>query len=579
MPRSTTTIEPKSRTMLKLTILSSFVFLALILLIILTQTFILLIALATSSALSAYLLISLRNIQQRRKKTKKDTGTTTGNSSINANSIIEKEKLQIHLPFLLFYGLMVIPIAAGSFSTFKESSVDSIYSTIIAFGMTMTFVYNFLNVPLAIYHKKLEDKFKMPFVPPLVTIIVPAYNEEYSIQKTLASIVESDYPNKEIIVVDDGSTDSTYSIAYAFSKRVIADAVKTRLSITQPIVSDIAQTKNNDNAIDENNGNNLTDAKGSGDTKNNGVILFTVLRKPNGGKSSAINYALRFAKGEIAAVIDADSLVGREGIKEIIKYFQDPDVVAVGGNIKVINRVNLLTYCQALEYLIGINLFKRAFDIFGVVMVVPGALGAFRKKTLMERGSYDNDTLTEDFDATIKALKTGKAVQASTYGVSFTEAPVTLKGLYRQRIRWNRGNMQTLIKHRDVITTSRYGMLQKYGYPLVLLTMVTQTFLGLIVAAFIILALVQGMWYFIAVSFLIFTGLEFLLSAITIIMDQEDWKLALVSPLFVIGYKQLTDFIIAKSILDVILFQKLFPNKHLMTWTSAKAEERHRKLR
>jgi cellulose synthase/poly-beta-1,6-N-acetylglucosamine synthase-like glycosyltransferase len=190
-------------------------------------------------------------------------------------------------------------------------------------------------------------------------------------------------------------------------------------------------------------------------------------------------------------------------------------------------------------------------------MVVPGPLGGFRKDVLLERGEYDNDTLTEDFDTTLKALKTGKGVQASSYAMAFTEAPETIDALYRQRLRWNRGNLQTMIKHRDIITNSRYGMLQKYGYPLVFLTMITLPFLSTAINAITILAIIDGQWFFILITFLIFTALEAVLSSIAVIMDEEDWKLLLFSPFLVVGYKNLIDFMIIKSVFDVLSRKKL----------------------
>jgi cellulose synthase/poly-beta-1,6-N-acetylglucosamine synthase-like glycosyltransferase len=237
--------------------------------------------------------------------------------------------------------------------------------------------------------------------------------------------------------------------------------------------------------------------------------------------------------------------------------------VAVGGNIKVKNRKSLLTCCQALEYIVGINLFKRAYDVFGVVMVVPGPLGAFKKKVLLERGEYDTDTLTEDFDTTLKALKSGRAVQASSSAMSFTEAPETVKSLYKQRLRWNRGTLQTMIKHRDIISNSRFGMLQKYGYPLVFLTMLTLPFLSMVVAGFVILALFNGEWFFILVTLLVFVALEAVLSGIAVIMDEEDWKLVILSPLMVVGYKHLVDIFTIKSVFDVLIRKNL-------KWTSHK---------
>jgi cellulose synthase/poly-beta-1,6-N-acetylglucosamine synthase-like glycosyltransferase len=380
-------------------------------------------------------------------------------------------------------------------------------------------MYSFLNIPLTVYHKKLEDSIRAPAEFPLITVIIPAYNEEGTIAKTLDSLVEADYPRKQIIVVDDGSTDGTYTVASSYSKKF------------------------------------------------GGGVLFSVVRKPeNGGKSSAINHGLLFAKGEHVVIMDADSIAGRDALKMIMRYFQNPSVAGVGGNIKVLNPRNLLTRCQALEYLVGINLWRRAFDIFGVVMVVPGALGAFNRKILEQAGNYDKDTLTEDFDVTIKALKCGKVVQASSRAMAFTEAPASLSDFYKQRLRWYRGNMQTFIKHQDVAVNSRFAMLRQYGYPMTVLNMLLLPVLGVVIGAAGILAILEGMWLFILFSFLLFTCLQFVLSSMALLIDEEDdWKMILYSPLMVIGYKHLVDFIILKGVLDVI-----FRGNGGLKWTSSK---------
>jgi cellulose synthase/poly-beta-1,6-N-acetylglucosamine synthase-like glycosyltransferase len=468
----------------RLLLITSAVFILLGFLIILTQTVVLIVSLACASALAIYLLAALSRTGKKKKSTR-------------------------HLPFIIFFALAIIPITLAVLYALEEFNSYSVYSIVIAFGMMLTFMYSLFNLPLTIYHKKLErDVRSLPLKsPPLVSIIIPAYNEERTIDKTLRSVIEADYPFKEVIVVDDGSTDNTYAVAARF--------------------------KNNSSLASR---------------------RFKMLRKEhNRGKSSAINYGIKFAAGKFIIVIDADSIVGRDSIKELVRYFYLHDVVAVGGNIKVLNRTSLLTWCQALEYLIGINLFKRAFDVFGVVMVVPGPLGGFRKDTLDVVGGFDRDTVTEDFDATVKVLKTGKAVQASSDALCYTEAPTSVKSLYLQRLRWNRGNLQTMLKHRDVVTNSRYGMLQQYGYPLVFFTMLTLPFLGMVVAGFIVVAIILGLWFFVLVTFLIFTGLELLLSAIAVVMDREDWKLLLFAPLLVIGYKQLLDFFVIKSVFDVLL--------------------------
>jgi biofilm PGA synthesis N-glycosyltransferase PgaC len=427
--------------------------------------------------------------------------------------------------FALYLAVFVLPLAVAAIYSIEAgnffNSSFSIYSAIVSFSLALTFMYTFLNVPLTIYHKRLEESVRPPATFPLITVIIPAYNEERTIIKALDALAEADYPSKEIIVVDDGSSDNTFAAATRYREKLGKD------------------------------------------------VLFSVIKKPeNGGKSSAINHGLLFAKGEYVVTVDADSIVARDALKMIIKYFQNPSVAGVGGNIKVLNRSGLLTNCQALEYVVGINLWRRAFDIFGVVMVVPGALGAFNKKVLKQTGNYDKDTLTEDFDITIKALKCGKVVQASSGAMAYTEAPATLGDFYKQRIRWYRGNMQTFVKHKDIATNSRYGMLRKYGYPITVFTMLMLPILGILIGAAGIIALIQGMWMFMLFSFLLFTSLQFVLSSIALLIDEEDdWKIVLYSPLMVVGYKHLVDLIIIKGVLDVA-----FRRKNLK-WTSAKIEE------
>jgi cellulose synthase/poly-beta-1,6-N-acetylglucosamine synthase-like glycosyltransferase len=433
----------------------------------------------------------------------------------------EQKRVSIIAIYVIVFALPLAVAAVYSIEVGAFFSANfSIYSAIVAFSLALTFMYTFLNVPLTIYHKKLESRIRQPQNFPLVTVIIPAYNEEQTIAKTLDSLAEADYPNKEIIVVDDGSVDNTFAKASAFREK-----------------------------LNEN-------------------VLFSVIRKSeNGGKSSAINHGLLFAKGEYVVTVDADSVIAREALKIIVSHFQNPSVAGVGGNVKVLNRVSLLTNCQALEYLVGINLWRRAFDIFGVVMVVPGALGAFNKRVLGQAGDYDKDTLTEDFDITIKALKCGKVVQASSGAMTYTEAPATLGDFYKQRIRWYRGNMQTFVKHKDIATNSRYGMLRKYGYPITVFTMVMLPILGVIIGAAGILALFEGMWMFLFFSFVLFVSLQFVLSSIALLIDEEDdWKLVLYSPLMVIGYKHLVDLIIIKGVLDVAFRRKG------LKWTSSKVQ-------
>src|SRR4051812_39574788 len=190
---------------------------------------------------------------------------------------------------------------------------------------------------------------------PSVSIIVPAYNEGAMIAAVLESLLAIDYPNFEIVVVDDGSSDRTYLHALPFRRR--RPEVECR-----------------------------------------------VLAKPNGGKFDALNYGIAHARGEFVVCIDGDSLLDPQALKHCIARFADPRVGAVAGNVRVANRGTPWSAMQALEYIAGYGLAKRAQSAAGVVSIVPGPLGAFRKSALEAVRGYDGDSYAEDFDVTIKLL-------------------------------------------------------------------------------------------------------------------------------------------------------------------------------
>ena len=421
---------------------------------------------------------------------------------------VQPTKGRSKVPPLLILAILILPLFFAAVAFLETYSITrSIASSVVALGLVFTFWSNFLAVPLAVYHKRIEREEPPLESYPLVSIIVPAYNEERVIARTLESLVEADYPNKEIIIVDDGSTDNTLAIASSYEKFGIR-----------------------------------------------------VYHKENGGKHSALNYGIRLSKGEIIVTVDADSIVGRDAIKGLVKKFRSEEVSAVCGNIKVLNRMNWVTKCQALEYIASINIFRRAFDLFGAVAVVPGALGAFRRSVLEAGGLYDPDTIVEDFDTTVKTLKAGRIVQASSEALAYTEAPTSLRDLYRQRMRWYRGNFQTIWKHRDAFTNPLFGFLYQITFPFIFLTMVMLPFAGIAVWASAFASLIQGEYLQILAMFLIFVFLQFLLSLLAVEIDGEDRRLVLFSPFFVFGYKQLIDFFHIKALFDVLL-------KRRVSWT------------
>ncbi len=379
----------------------------------------------------------------------------------------------------------------------------SVILTLLLCSLTIVFFYYFLMVPLALYHTHLEDRLAARSQPyPSVTVIVPAYNEEGYVGKCVEALLEADYPahKKEIIVVDDGSTDGTYREAKQYGDR--------------------------------------------------GVKVF---HKINGGKHSAINYAMSFADGKIIITVDADSIVSRKSIRQMVRRFRhDSDIGAIAGNVKVLNRGKLVTDCQALEYIVGINLFRRALDIFGVVPVVPGCLGAFKKEPLEAGGSYDPDTVTEDFDVTIKTLKLKRTVQASSDAVVYTEAPFTWKDLYHQRKRWYLGNYQTIVKHRNSLLHRQFGLIRMLLFPFMIFSLILFPILDIVVIISIVLGLLSGLWWELLIIFLFFNLLNILVTLFAIESEGEDRRLLVYSPLMLFGYKQFLDLIMLKSGIDML---------------------------
>ncbi len=380
--------------------------------------------------------------------------------------------------------------------------VPSALIHVLLVSLIFTMMINFLTVPLAIFHKMREKKevFRPSSYNPRVSIIVPAYNEEKVLARTLETLIEADYSNKEIIVVDDGSKDNTYSVASEYSRRGVK-----------------------------------------------------VVRRLNGGKFAALNTGIAVSSGEIIVTVDADSMIARGALKEIIRGFENPQVAGVAGNLKVFNRNNLLTKLQALEYIVQIQIVRRAFENFGSLTVASGAFSAFRKTALEEAGYYDPDYLLEDFDITIKMLKSHQILHGSNEAICYTEAPETLRDVYRQRLSWFRGDFQNFWKHRDAFFNPRFGIMSKLTFPYMLLSMTLVPFASLVVIVTSVIMLIDGEWMTLVLAFALFALLQLLLSILAILVADDDLKLALYSPLFIIGYKQFLDFTMIKALIDIIV--------------------------
>jgi len=252
---------------------------------------------------------------------------------------------------------------------------------------------------------------------PQVAVLIPAFNEEKVIVRTVSAALGSVYPKLHVIMIDDGSKDSTLEVAQkAFAKEVAE-----------------------------------------------GRVL--ILSKPNAGKAEALNFGLKHLGNneEIFVGIDADTIIAPDAISHLVPHFRNPKVGAVAGNAKVGNRVNLWTRWQALEYITSQNFERRALDTMGAVSVVPGAIGAWRTSAVLEAGGYHTDTVAEDADLTMALLERGYRVEYEDLSLAYTEAPTNANGLMRQRFRWSFGILQSVWKHRGAF--GRKGVLGWVALP------------------------------------------------------------------------------------------------------------------
>ncbi|MGV6810184.1 MAG: glycosyltransferase family 2 protein [bacterium] len=254
---------------------------------------------------------------------------------------------------------------------------------------------------LAAILKKIKDRTarKLHYTQqPMITILMPAYNEENVIIDALESIVTLNYSNYEVIVIDDGSMDNTSSLVSQYINDKVA-AVPVRL-----------------------------------------------ISQSNAGKANALNTGLIHANGDFILAVDADAKLNKDCLLYGVQNFKDDRMGAVAGNVIVVNEYNWLTRFQQLEYLVSQNVVRQGLALFGIVPIVPGPIGLFRKSAMLEAYGYREDSklFAEDADLSIRLLQLGWKITSDERMCSATEAPSDLFTLLRQRYRWKRGIFQAL---------------------------------------------------------------------------------------------------------------------------------------
>lgn len=233
------------------------------------------------------------------------------------------------------------------------------------------------------------------FAPP-ATVLIAAFNEEDRIVETLGACLAIDYPNFEVVVVNDGSTDST------------AEKIKPFAAVGSIRLID---------------------------------------KKTNEGKAMALNDAIPLTNGEIILIIDADAIPDSQILKAIVPHFRNPRVGAVTGNPRVANRRSLLSKMQAIEFASIVSLQRRGARVWGKILTMSGVVGAFHRSALADVGFFSPEMATEDIDLTWKLQAKFYDIRYEPRAIVWMRVPVSVGGLWRQRTRWARGLAQVLRRH------------------------------------------------------------------------------------------------------------------------------------
>lgn len=328
---------------------------------------------------------------------------------------------------------------------------------------------------------------------PMISLVVPAYNEGPVIQQAVRSLLLLDYPNFEILVIDDGSSDDTYEKAL-----------------------EVAREQN--------------------------VIPVRVITKRNGGKSDALNTGMTQARGEFILNMDGDTKLSRNTLRACIRHFDDPSVGAVAGNVKVLNRENIWTKVQALEYVEGLAMARKAQSFMRAVNIIPGPLGMFRKTVLQQAGGYDHDTFAEDCDLTLKLLMRGWHIAYEPTAIAWVETPSGLLDLLKQRYRWTRGILQATRKHSAALWHPRKAGINFFILWYMLFEGIVWPFSTVLGNVFFVyIGLQYGVVIFLFYWWLQLTMLDIVAASYCVIVEEEDPSLIFYSVVFRLFYITIID--------------------------------------
>jgi cellulose synthase/poly-beta-1,6-N-acetylglucosamine synthase-like glycosyltransferase/peptidoglycan/xylan/chitin deacetylase (PgdA/CDA1 family) len=401
---------------------------------------------------------------------------------------------------------------AGKALVFTQQTADhavAMLAVLLVAASVLTVIRLSLLVGFANAHRRRARRRQARWSPryepaylPDVSVVIPAYNEGAGIAATVHSMVTSDYGGRiEIVVVDDGSTDGTAAIA-----------------------------------------------------RNLRIPYVRVIRQPNSGKPGALSRGIAEARSDILVLVDGDTIFQPDTLGLLIAPLAARDVGAVSGNTKVGNRRGFLGGWQHLEYVMGFNLDRRLFDLLGTIPTVPGAIGAFRRAALAAAGGISTDTLAEDTDLTMALCRSPWRVVYAPDAIAWTEAPSSLRQLWRQRYRWSYGTMQAMWKHRRaVIERGQSGRFGRYCLTYLALFHVLLPLIAPVVDVFSLYGLmflnpekVAGLW-------LLFVLLQALAGGYALRIDGERLRALWVLPLQQVVYRQLMYLVTIQSVITALL--------------------------
>lgn len=381
----------------------------------------------------------------------------------------------------------------------------AVISFFVVFVLSFVFIYKLISSRDVVLRdsRKSYDK--------TISFVIPVYNEGEDLRSCLDSLQNIDYPKDkyEIVVVDDGSTNP----------------------ITAQILEEYSKKYSN----------------------------IKVIRKENGGAASARNVGIINSGGEIIITIDSDSVMDKDAPAKLVSYFDDPQVGAVTGSVRVLNPDKALTRWQSIEYDI-ILVYRRILEVFDSIYVTPGGLSAFRKDALIKVGLFDTNSLTEDQEIALKLQKANYKLMATLDAFAYTRVPESLNKLVKQRVRWIRGGIWNRLKHRDLLDP-KWGNLFIFGYltDLIFFVPFVTFFLS------IILFLVDNhMWFFrLGPEVLPLSIDHFLISTLVFWIILLPWQIFMIN---VLREKANEHKVKPKEILDFLGFMLIFGWAWFLVW-------------